>query len=208
MNAADRSHGAHVDVGRVSNAGWRDVSARDLVRVPGLLSLSRIPLAVLFPFTLGRHAWAAIGVLVVAGVTDVLDGWYARRFHQQTCTGALLDGATDKVFVVTVVASLLLTGSISLMETLLLATRDLGELALLLRLAGDSRSRHNVKISSASMSGKITTALQYAAVVAVVLGSSERTVFVAAAALTGTFASARYWKRDVAATHAEHRSGL
>ncbi|MCW5838234.1 MAG: CDP-alcohol phosphatidyltransferase family protein [Labilithrix sp.] len=186
---------------RPTRRGWSALSARDLVRVPGLLSLSRIPLAALFPLTLGRPGWG-IGLLALAGATDLLDGWYARRFHQQTSTGALLDGVTDKVFVLTVVASLVVSGSMSVMETLLLGTRDIGELALAVRLGLDPRRRRRVKVPRANVGGKIATTLQYAAIVAVILDSSQRAVFIGAAALAGVLASASYWSRDVAAARA------
>ncbi len=171
------------------------------MRVPGLLSLSRVPLAALFPLTLGRPGWG-IGLLALAGATDLLDGWYARRFHQQTSTGALLDGVTDKVFVLTVVASLVVSGSMSLMETVLLGTRDIGELALAVRLGLDPRRRRRVKVPRANVGGKIATTLQYAAIVAVILDSSQRAVFIGAAALAGILASASYWNRDVTAARA------
>ena len=85
---------------------------RDLVRIPGLLSLSRVPLAVVFSFVVGRPV-LALGVLVGAGLTDVLDGWYARRFGQVTATGAALDPITDKLFVLTVAITLVVTGQLS-----------------------------------------------------------------------------------------------
>ena len=185
-------------------ASWHeydDLSARDLVRVPGLLSLSRVPLAAVFPFTVGRPAWA-IGVLLVSGATDVLDGWYARRFHQQTRTGAALDGLTDKVFILSVVASLLISGALSLLELVLLATRELGELALAIRLAADRERRHHVRLRPANVGGKLATTLQYAATVAVIAGSKHRTIFIGAAAIAGVFAAASYWNRTIEATRA------
>ncbi|MDF2694348.1 MAG: hypothetical protein K0S65_2731 [Labilithrix sp.] len=136
--------------------GWNEVSARDLVRVPGLLSLARLPLAALFPLTLGRPGWG-IGLLALAGATDLLDGWYARHFHQQTSTGALVDGATDKVFVITVVASLVASGAMSVSETVLLCTRDLGELAIGLRLAADRRRHRPARVPTANTGGKLAT---------------------------------------------------
>ena len=178
---------------------WNELSARDLLRVPGLLSLSRVPLAALFPVTIGRPA-LSIGVLIVAAATDILDGWYARRYHQQTRTGAVLDGITDKIFVLTVIVSLVLSGSMTVIEVFLLGTRELGELALALRLAVDRRRLRRVRVRSANVGGKMTTTLQYAAVIAVIVGSDHRTVFIGAAALAGILASASYWHREVTAT--------
>jgi phosphatidylglycerophosphate synthase len=76
--------------------------ARDLLRVPSLLSLARLPLAAAFVLLVDRPPVLVL-VLVAAGVTDVLDGWYARRFDQVTATGAVVDPITDKLFVLTVV---------------------------------------------------------------------------------------------------------
>jgi cardiolipin synthase (CMP-forming) len=176
--------------------GWREISARDLVRVPGLLSLARVPLAALFPLTLRRPA-LGLGVLALAGVSDVLDGWYARRFHQQTSTGALLDGVTDKVFALAVVTSLLASGSLSIVETLLLGTREIGEIVIGLRLAAEPGIRRRVKVPSANAGGKIATTLQYAAIAAILLGSPRRSLLVGATAVAGLVASISYWKRDV-----------
>ena len=104
--------------------------ARDLVRIPGLLSLCRLPLAVVFPFCARRPEWALV-VLAAAAVSDVLDGWVARRFHEETRTGALLDGVMDKVFVVTVLGTLVAARSITIVHVMLLGTRELGELVLI-----------------------------------------------------------------------------
>lgn len=177
---------------------WKDLSGGDLVRVPGLLSLARIPLAAAFPLTLGHPGWG-LTVLLVAGATDLLDGWYARRFHQETPTGAALDGFTDKVFVITVAGSLAAFGAMSLFEMLLLGTRELGELALAVRLAADPRRRQRVKVHSANRAGKIATMFQFAAIVTILLGFGPRTALVGATALAGIIASASYWNREVEA---------
>jgi cardiolipin synthase len=48
--------------------------------------------------------WAAVGTLVVMGLTDVIDGWIARRFQLTTQIGAVVDAAADKLVQVTLVA--------------------------------------------------------------------------------------------------------
>ena len=79
--------------------------ARDLLLPPGWVSLSRVPLAVAFPFV-EESAAASLVVLSLAALTDVVDGYLARRLDMATPTGAVLDGITDKLFVATVVVSL------------------------------------------------------------------------------------------------------
>jgi CDP-diacylglycerol--glycerol-3-phosphate 3-phosphatidyltransferase/cardiolipin synthase len=173
----------------------RSLSLRDLVRVPGLISLSRVPLAALFPLALGRPR-RALGLLAIAGATDLVDGWYARTFHQQTTTGAIVDGITDKVFVLGVVGALARAGRLGAGEALMLGTRELGELALAVRLSADRRRRGSLREASANAGGKMATTLQYAALAAVIAGSRVRRALIAATAVAGIVASVAYWQRE------------
>jgi CDP-diacylglycerol--glycerol-3-phosphate 3-phosphatidyltransferase/cardiolipin synthase len=169
---------------------------RDLVRVPGLLSLSRVVLAVAFPLTL-RHAdprWS-IAAVCFAGASDVLDGWYARRFHQETATGAFIDALADKLFVLSVALTLLLTGLLSPAALVLLGMRDLGEAALGLRLSIAGRP---VLGHPPNAGGKLATICQFVAVVAVLAHSPYRGIFLVLAGVAGFVAAATYWRREVA----------
>lgn len=66
--------------------------------VPNLLSLSRLPLAVVLFACISYEAWpAGLAVFAAAVFTDWLDGWWARRFDQQSPVGRSLDPLTDKV---------------------------------------------------------------------------------------------------------------
>ena len=82
-------------------AGWE---ARDTnVNLPNLLTLSRILLIPVFVLlfwtpTPGRSLAAAV-VFVIAAVTDLLDGYLARRRSQVTKLGRLLDPIADKLLV-------------------------------------------------------------------------------------------------------------
>ena len=66
--------------------------------VANQLTLLRMALApVLVVLVLFRsHTWALV-TFVLAGVTDLLDGLVARRGHQQTTLGTMLDPVADKV---------------------------------------------------------------------------------------------------------------
>ena len=69
--------------------------------IPNLLSVLRILLvpifAVLFLYDYPEHIGAAIAVFVFAGVTDVVDGFLARRFRWITDIGKVLDPFADKL---------------------------------------------------------------------------------------------------------------
>lgn len=168
---------------------------RDVLRIPGLLSLSRVPLAALFPFVVGTPL-IAFGVLVVAGLTDVLDGFYARRFNQVTTTGSVLDPITDKLFVMTVAVTLVVTGHLSIPAVVLLSTREIGELPLVAFLAlSPSARRSRVDHTGANVAGKVATALQFVSVSVALFHASHPSLWVNATALVGAMAAFTYWRR-------------
>lgn len=75
-----------------------------------------------------EHEGWALGVFALAGVTDGLDGWFARR-GQQTSLGAFLDPMADKLLLVTTFIVLTIPGiglinRIPLWLTILVISRD------------------------------------------------------------------------------------
>jgi cardiolipin synthase (CMP-forming) len=172
-----------------------DYRAKDLFLVPGLLSLARVPLSAVFVLTLGWPL-AAFGVLVLAGVTDVLDGGYARTRNQTTATGAVVDAITDKVFVACVVVALVVTHHMSVMESLLLGTREVGELPLVLRLAFSPEARRARTERKANVPGKLATLLQFLAVTAVLFRVPRYDALLWLAAGAGAVAALTYWLRE------------
>jgi cardiolipin synthase (CMP-forming) len=74
-----------------------------LTTLPNLLTISRIaaiPLLVATFYLPGREApWIACAIFTVAGITDWLDGHFARRWQQQSELGRFLDPIADKLLV-------------------------------------------------------------------------------------------------------------
>jgi len=68
-----------------------------LKQIPNVLSLSRFPLSILLLFLANRPVWF-VAVYIITGLTDVLDGWLARKFHWDTELGAKIDGFADITF--------------------------------------------------------------------------------------------------------------
>src|SRR4051812_29253406 len=100
----------------------RGYSRAGLRRVPNLLSLSRLLLAVLF-VPAGRPA--RIALICLAAVTDFLDGWLARRTQTTSRWGALVDPIADRIFVLVAIVQYVLNSELSLLESLLLLSRDI-----------------------------------------------------------------------------------
>jgi|CXWL01.1.fsa_nt_gi cardiolipin synthase len=74
------------------------MSAGEAVNLPNSLTLLRILLVPVFVVLLLKgHFDQALGVLLLAGITDGLDGTIARFAKQQTLLGAYLDPFADKL---------------------------------------------------------------------------------------------------------------
>src|SRR4030042_2519860 len=71
--------------------------------VPNLITLTRIALVpVLALMLFQKRAFGALISIFLAGLSDVLDGFAARRWHQQTKVGTLIDPLADKILLTTV----------------------------------------------------------------------------------------------------------
>ena len=177
--------------------------ARDLWLTPGLLSLARLPFAALFPFLVDNPP-AAFALLIATGVTDVVDGWYARRFGQATPTGAVLDPLADKCFVAVVIVTFLVTGRFGAVQLLMLSAREIGELPLVVWWAfSRSQRRRRASEPGANISGKLSTATQFVTIGAVILGYRYSDLLLWAAAATGLWAAVLYWFRELSAARAD-----
>jgi CDP-diacylglycerol--glycerol-3-phosphate 3-phosphatidyltransferase/cardiolipin synthase len=140
----------------------RKVRAR-LLTVPNTLSFLRLPLALAFMLTASPAARAAI--IVVASITDGLDGWLARRWRQDTGAGQIVDPITDKLFVLVALATLVARGELEPWMIVLLLTRDIYTSFAFLTLLLLEWHVH----FKARWSGKTVTVLQMSVMLAALL---------------------------------------
>ena len=87
------------------------------MNVPNLLSLIRVMLVPVFAvafFASGGNPWPPVLIYAAASLTDVLDGYIARKFNQTTSLGRVLDPLADKLMNGTVLVCIAAAGLVPL----------------------------------------------------------------------------------------------
>ena len=117
-----------------------------ILTVPNVITLIRllcIPLFLWLLFGAGRQTIAAI-LLAVLGATDWVDGHVARRFHQVSTLGKVLDPTADRVLVGTAVIAVMVHGAVPLWFGLATIAREVLVSVMVLALAALGASRIDV----------------------------------------------------------------
>ncbi|MDY7230305.1 CDP-alcohol phosphatidyltransferase family protein [Hyalangium rubrum] len=129
------------------------------------LSLSRLVLAAVFLMT--SDALLRAGLIVLSGLTDVLDGWIARHARLTTRLGALLDPVGDRGFAVAAIFALLLDGLLTPLQVCVLLLRDV--MTAIGYLVAKLMPSFRLVEFKARMLGKATTSLQTVTLLAALL---------------------------------------
>ena len=131
--------------------------------IPNFLSSLRIPLALCF---LSSSTELRVFAIVCSMLTDVADGYLARRYNSTSSFGAILDPLTDKFFVLFTLSILFFESQIGYFELLAFFARDLSLIFFTGYLLLTKRwSSYKI---SAFILGKMVTALQFFVLVAIV----------------------------------------
>ncbi|MGA8204869.1 MAG: CDP-alcohol phosphatidyltransferase family protein [Woeseiaceae bacterium] len=93
--------------------------------LPNAISITRIALIapILVLFIEGQYGWS-LGLFVVAGLSDGIDGYLAKRFGWQTRLGGFLDPAGDKLLVAWTFGTLAFLGRIPVWLAVIVILRD------------------------------------------------------------------------------------
>lgn len=167
-----------------------------LVRgIPNMLSTVRLLLACLFPFSPAQE-W--IWLVLAAGASDFLDGWIARRWKLASWQGGLLDAIADKLFVLSVLVTFILSGKIALLWIPLVIARDL-TVTLIALYAFLCRYWASFRDMEASLSGKLATGGQFLLFMTVALAPAYIDRVLVVTVLFSLLAALDYGMRFVAA---------
>ena len=103
-----------------------------LAQIPNALTILRLALIPVFVVLVltseGGHSWPAAIVFAVAGITDQVDGWLARRWHVESEFGKVADPLADRLMIDAAVLLLFLADRLPWAALLILA-RDIALMA-------------------------------------------------------------------------------
>lgn len=94
--------------------------------IPNIISLLRMLLVPPLAWLLwqGEYGFALL-LFAIAGITDALDGYLAKRYHWSSRLGSILDPLADKLLLVTAYLTLGWLGEIPIWLVVLVVSRDL-----------------------------------------------------------------------------------
>ena len=141
----------------------------EILTIPNILSMLRILMiaAVVVLFVMEYYLAAGI-VLICSGITDILDGFIARKFHMVSALGKALDPFADKLTQFAVLICLTFFNKLILIPFVILVLRD----AFML-LTGLSIFRKTHNTFSARWYGKVATLYTYALMCAMLVFKTQ-----------------------------------
>jgi len=142
--------------------------SEDAFNLPNLLTMGRMVVIPLVILLIDRGSpkdcwWAAL-VYSAAALTDLIDGWLARRMHVVSVLGKFLDPLADKLLVMAVLIYMITMGRISTWAVALLLAREISVTGL--RSIASSEG----VVIAAGDDGKTKTALQMVGILCLILG--------------------------------------
>lgn len=132
---------------------------KELFQTSNLISISRILLVIPTAYFLSKinenDSYRIIVILFFVGayLTDLLDGFIARKFNQITEFGKIIDPLADKIFVTMIILQLFLMGEIPVFYFWIIILRD-----VIIFLGGIYVSNKIGKVLPSNLLGKITVA--------------------------------------------------
>lgn len=140
------------------------MSFSKIATIPNMISLARLPLALFF---LQNHPLYRAIAILLAMLSDGLDGYLARRYRSTSTIGSLLDPLMDKFFVLFCLGVFINEDKLTLWEAAAFICRDFSVLffGITLALKGYLSTYQFRSI----WCGKVTTFLQFSTLFALTL---------------------------------------
>ncbi|APA08251.1 hypothetical protein sscle_03g030210 [Sclerotinia sclerotiorum 1980 UF-70] len=99
----------------------------NIYTIPNILTFSRLIAAPVCGYLVlhDQHAWA-VALFAYAGITDLVDGWIARKWNLQTVVGTVIDPMADKTLMTILTVCLAIKGGLPVWLATIILGRDIG----------------------------------------------------------------------------------
>jgi phosphatidylglycerophosphate synthase len=146
----------------------KTVTYKDLLTPADFMSYSRIPIAIIM-VVFYQNTAVFISLLVLAMITDVLDGKLA-RIRPVNWLGDFIDSVCDKIFFAIILVFLVIKAGLPVWQLLLLVMRDIFMVLFVAYVALHPKSRIIMHKIDANWPGKIATWGQFLALLWLFIG--------------------------------------
>lgn len=148
----------------------------NVLTIPNLLTFMRMALIPVFAILLvyGREGWALV-VFTIAGVSDGVDGFVARRLKQESELGTIIDPIADKLLMTTAFVMLTIPGILSpgrhLPVPFWVTASVIGRDVLIVTVAGAINVMTGFRGFQPSLLGKASTFIQVIGVILILVAA-------------------------------------
>ncbi|MEO8647674.1 MAG: CDP-alcohol phosphatidyltransferase family protein [Acidobacteriota bacterium] len=147
-----------------------------ILTIPNLLTFLRMALIPVFASLLFYgYSGAALAVFVIAGISDGIDGFVARRFGQESELGTILDPVADKLLMTTAFIVLTMPNVLQPVRHLpvpfWVTAAVIGRDVLIITVAGAINIMTGFRGFKPSLPGKVSTFVQVIAVTLILLAA-------------------------------------
>lgn len=99
----------------------------DIYTLPNILTFTRLVAAPIVGYLVVKdyNLWAA-GLFAYAGITDLVDGWIARKWNRKTVVGTVIDPMADKILMTILTVCLAVKGALPVWLATIILGRDAG----------------------------------------------------------------------------------
>ena len=159
------------------------------MNVPNILTALRFVLIPVFAYYLCQgEYYLSVFIFLLAGLTDVLDGFIARKYNLITSFGKLMDPLADKLMQIT--ALVILTFVQGFIPPIILSVVIAKE--LFMGIGSVVLYKQNDYVVSANWYGKVATVVFYFAIIMIIFKAPYGNVFIVIAVLSTLFAFFMY----------------
>ena len=158
------------------------------MNIPNALTVLRLIAVPFFGyFIFSKQYLIAVIIYSIASLTDMLDGFIARKYNMITSWGKIADPVADKLMQLTAIIILNAQGKIPIMLVVLAFLKD-----IILGIGSYLLYRQNNLIAQANWYGKLTTVILYFTIVAVLFNLPYSNILVIISLLSVLFSLFMY----------------